>query len=67
VAAVVEGAPVATFDLDIVPDRRPRIVVRLLIAEAELDAAMAAVRRHLEDPHTLEIFTLYFQAWGRKA
>jgi hypothetical protein len=34
--------------------------------ETELDASMASVRRHLEDPHTLEIFALYFQAWGRK-
>lgn len=27
---------------------------------------MAAVRRHLEDPYTLVVFSLYFQAWGRK-
>ncbi len=38
VAAVIEGAPVATFDLDIVPDRRRKNVVRLLAALEELGA-----------------------------
>lgn len=38
VAAVVEGAPVATFDLDIVAERSPRNVERLLAALQDLDA-----------------------------
>lgn len=38
VAAVIEGAPVATFDLDIVPDRESRNVDRLVGALAELKA-----------------------------
>ena len=28
--------------------------------------SMALARCHLEDPETLQIFALYFQAWGRK-
>jgi hypothetical protein len=38
VAAVIEGAPVATFDLDVVPDRAARNVERLVAALAELNA-----------------------------
>jgi hypothetical protein len=38
VAAVIEGAPVATFDIDVVPDREPRNVDRLVGALAELKA-----------------------------
>jgi hypothetical protein len=44
VAAVIEGAPVATFDLDIVPDRRPQNVARLTAALTELDAHYRAKR-----------------------
>jgi hypothetical protein len=38
VAAVLEGAPISTFDLDIVHDRSPENVTRLLSALADLDA-----------------------------
>jgi hypothetical protein len=38
VAAVIEGAPVATFDLDIVPDRDPANIDCLTAALAELKA-----------------------------
>jgi hypothetical protein len=38
VAAVLEGAPISTFDLDIVHDRSPANVARLLSALADLDA-----------------------------
>jgi hypothetical protein len=38
VAAVIEGAPVATFDVDIVPDRERRNVDRLVAALTELRA-----------------------------
>lgn len=38
VAAVLEGAPISTFDLDIVHDRSPENVARLLSALADLDA-----------------------------
>ncbi len=38
VAAVLGGAPISTFDLDIVHDRAPTNVARLLSALADLDA-----------------------------
>jgi hypothetical protein len=38
VAAVLHGAPVATFDLDVVHSREPDNVARLLAALEELDA-----------------------------
>lgn len=38
VAAVLAGAPISTFDLDIVHDRSPTNVARLLSALADLDA-----------------------------
>jgi len=53
--------------LDLVENLRDRVLSEQLIDAADLDESMASVRRHLEDPHTLEVFTLYFQAWARKA
>lgn len=38
VAAVIEGVPVSTFDLDIVYDRKPDNVIRLIAALAALEA-----------------------------
>jgi hypothetical protein len=38
VAAVIEGAPIATFDIDVVPDRDARNIDRLVAALAELKA-----------------------------
>lgn len=38
VAAVLSGAPISTFDLDIVPERSPANLDRLLSALRELDA-----------------------------
>jgi hypothetical protein len=52
--------------LDLVENLRERVLSQKLIGDAELDESMASVRRHLEDPETLEIFALYFQAWGHK-
>ena len=60
------GHPRRMLLLDVVENLRERVLSEKLIDEAELDASMASLRRHLEDPDTLEIFALYFQAWGRK-
>lgn len=38
VAAVLAGAPISTFDLDVVHDRAPENVARLLAALSDLDA-----------------------------
>lgn len=43
-----------------------RIVAHGLITEAEFAEASAAVARHLDDPTTLVVSTVVFQAWGRK-
>jgi SAM-dependent methyltransferase len=61
------GHPRRMLLLDLVENLRERVLGQKLIEKAELDESMASAKRHLEDPHTLQIFALYFQAWGRKA
>lgn len=50
VAAVLQGAPINTFDLDIVHARSPENVARLLAALARLDARSREVRDRLVRP-----------------
>ena len=45
---------------------RGALLSKALVAEAELDAALAACRRHLADPDTVSTTYLVAQAWGRK-
>jgi hypothetical protein len=54
VAAVVEGAPLSTFDVDIVPARDRRNVARLLAALRELEARYR-VRPELRRVPTAEL------------
>lgn len=54
VAAVLHGAPVSTFDLDVVPRRDPENARRLLAALSAIDAVYAdplgrALRPRIED------------------
>lgn len=51
--------------LEFVENARSGIIERGLIGEAELDELTAALRRHLENPSTLVISSLFLQAWGR--
>jgi SAM-dependent methyltransferase len=51
--------------LEFVENLRDRILERDLIAEAELDELTRALRRHLENPSTLVISSLFLQTWGR--
>jgi hypothetical protein len=51
--------------LDFVENARDRILETQLIGNAELAELAAAVRRHLEDPFTLVVSSLYLQTWGR--
>ncbi len=44
---------------------RERMIGVAGLAEAELDAAVAALRIHLDDPGTTVIGPMLFQAWGR--
>lgn len=46
---------------------RTALVDRGILAEAELDTALAACRRHLADPDTVSTSFLTAQVWGRKA
>jgi SAM-dependent methyltransferase len=51
--------------LDFVENARDRILESTLIAEAELAELTAALRRHLENPSTLVVSSLFIQTWGR--
>ena len=46
--------------LEFVENARSRILEKELIAEAELDELMAALRQHLENPSTLVVSSLSF-------
>jgi ubiquinone/menaquinone biosynthesis C-methylase UbiE len=65
VVGVRAGDPWADYLPATVDSLRPSILARGLLAAPELDAALAACRRHLADPDT--IFTSYtvVQTWGR--
>jgi len=52
--------------LDFVENARSRVLEKELIAERELDELTGALRRHLEDPCTLVVSSLFLQVWGRK-
>lgn len=52
--------------LDFVENARSRVLEKGLIAEAELNELTGALRRHLEDPGTLVVSSLFLQVWGRK-
>lgn len=52
--------------LEFVENARSRVLEKELIAEAELNDLTGALRRHLEDPGTLVVSSLFLQVWGRK-
>ena len=51
--------------LDFVENARDRILERNLIGVEELDELTAAVERHLADPATLVLSSVFIQTWGR--
>ena len=51
--------------VDFVENARDRILESALIAEAELAELTTALRRHLENPSTLVVSSLFIQTWGR--
>jgi ubiquinone/menaquinone biosynthesis C-methylase UbiE len=51
--------------LEFVENARSRLLENELIGEVELDDLTTALRRHLEDPGTLVVSSLFIQAWGR--
>jgi len=51
--------------LDFVENARDRILERNLIRANELDELTAALKRHLADPATLVLSSVFLQTWGR--
>ena len=51
--------------LDFVENARARLLDQQLIDEAELNELTALLKRHLEDPETLVLSSVFVQAWGR--
>jgi SAM-dependent methyltransferase len=58
--------PMADFLPATVESVRRAILRHALIDEAELDAALAACRRHLADPDTVSTYVTVAQVWGRR-
>ena len=54
-----------TIMFDFVENLSERLLAQKLIAERELDDLKSALKGHLEDPNTLVVSHLFFQAWGR--
>jgi hypothetical protein len=52
--------------LDFVENVSERILTQKLIGQHALTELKTALRRHLDDPGTLVVSHLFFQAWGRK-
>ena len=52
--------------LDFAENLSERLVALGLVRERELAELKTALRRHLDDPHTLVVSHLFLQAWGRK-
>ncbi|WP_213953720.1 methyltransferase domain-containing protein [Variovorax sp. dw_954] len=51
--------------LDFVENARGRLIENGVVGQDDLDALTAALGRHLEDPATLVVSSLFIQAWGR--
>jgi ubiquinone/menaquinone biosynthesis C-methylase UbiE len=55
-----------TIRPDLVRSMRPQVLEMSLASPVELDELDAAVRAHLDDPHTIVMSGLLFLTWGRK-
>ena len=51
---------------EFVANTRSRLIESGLIAADELDTLASELRKHLEDPETLALSSLYVRVWGRK-
>jgi SAM-dependent methyltransferase len=52
--------------VEFIENARERILENKLMGEVELDDLTAALKRHLQDPETLVLSSVFIQAWGRK-
>ena len=55
-----------TIFLEFVENLRARLLEQKLIEHGELERLLADLKRHLDDPRTLVVSHMFFQAWGRK-
>jgi SAM-dependent methyltransferase len=51
--------------LEFVENARSRLLDQKLVGGVELNELTAALKRHLEDPETLVLSSVFVQAWGR--
>ena len=63
---VTSGEPMADYLPATTESVRSTLIERGIITEADLDAAVAACRRHLAEPDTVSTSFLTAQVWGRK-
>ncbi len=64
---VTSGEPMADYLPATIESIRSTLIDRGILTGADLDAALAACRRHLADPDTVSTSFLTAQVWGRKA
>jgi ubiquinone/menaquinone biosynthesis C-methylase UbiE len=63
---ITSGEAMADFLPATVESIRATLIDKEVISEADLDAALAACRRHLADPDTVSTSFLTAQVWGRR-
>jgi SAM-dependent methyltransferase len=51
---------------DFAENLRDRLIEQKIIGTSEFNDLLNALRRHVEDPHTLVVSHLFFRAWGRR-
>ena len=59
------GAAAEAMRRILVENARARLLDQQLIGDAELNELTALLKRHLEDPETLVLSSVFIQAWGR--
>lgn len=55
-----------TILLDFVENLRERLLVQKMVSDTEFNDLTSSLKRHLDDPHTLVVSHVFFQAWGRR-
>lgn len=67
---IIHNFPVGHVNRMLIPNMaenlRDRLLAEKIIGADELNALVSEVKHHLNDPHTLVVGGLYFQAWGSR-
>jgi SAM-dependent methyltransferase len=66
VHACPPGHPRRTLLIQFAENLRDRLITSKIVAAAEFDEVVDAVKRHLDDPDTLVLSHVYVRAWGRR-